>query len=542
MGNNMEDLLLNFDDSSSVESDDERVEEVPAPKAFEAQASKARPSLASPRAHTGSPVHDHQHRAQTGGQNTNESLQKTQRQPQQRQSQDVPQSTIRGPPSTKNSGPGRSMERAKVGSTRAKLSDSDRVKLYMKFVGRLVEYIKRTNTKLYNRAKFIVQECAQRKRRGDHKYASPLLCLHTMDSRLRKVIPPNYWNTVKKSLQQESRKKASKSSRTESGRDSQVRNPTKATVNSPESKTSTQANDYGASENASVQTGVLKRGNTAQRRTTTTDDRRIRFAPSESQEAQGTELVATGGARSFPRPRWGATNIVTDHEARQIVQRCDRRLERMTPPDFSPPTPAREPPTTAARYTTQLVNPIATERDEIAAAISEGAQAYIQSILKEAATSARLRLKLDEVRIWMEEEVTVSTASYLETAPESLDCDAPRQEVATEANAATNIKPTEEVYAPAAEPVVPSRIRGIDQSVLEVAKSWSDVLFDEAEGSASLLVDDDGRGTRAQHEPAVAGRKPKSARLGVGDIHVGMQQALSPGQYRSARLPGVFAC
>ena len=239
----------------------------------------------------------------------------------------------------------------------------------------------------------------------------------------------------------------------------------------------------------------------------------------------------------------------------------EKKLYGSTGSTLVVPTPSGE---KKAMHVTSWFNEDVNEEDCVLAALSEGAQMYLQSILEKAIYCARQRQNVDGIRLWHSQVMSANasssnggkngskgdkdSSSNKEDEPPSLSlrlgCDVQRQVARGEANAALINKRMEEALERQND--LSPRKRVLDEDTLEEATSMSEIALrprlargvDDAEiqaARANEIV-----GGKFASEPPL-GRIPKKAKLEVVDFQNGMHLAMRPGLHRASVVSGAFS-
>lgn len=254
---------------------------------------------------------------------------------------------------------------------------------------------------------------------------------------------------------------------------------------------------------------------------------------------------ATQSTVSFPEEGWSRANLISARNAWAKVRLREKRSigDAAVTQLKMPSTAGTSEPETMP--VTNWHNEDVAEDDGVLAALSEGTQIYIKSVLEKAIQSARQRQQVDGIRLWHQQ--VVSSGSSTIAAPSlqlRLGCDVKRQVARAQANAALTCKRMEEALEHQND--LPSRKRVLDDETLEEATSMSEISLrprlgravEEAQIEAARAGEIAG-GKFAGDPPL--GRIPKKAKLEVVDFQVGMQLALRPGRHRASAVSGAFS-
>lgn len=258
---------------------------------------------------------------------------------------------------------------------------------------------------------------------------------------------------------------------------------------------------------------------------------------------------------SFPRPGWGQENILSVRNAWAKIRLREKKFYGSTGSTLVVPTPSGE---KKAMHVTSWFNEDVNEEDGVLAALSEGTQAYIKSILEKAIYCARQRQNIDGIRLWHSQVINATSSSKNATSGNGNDnskedepsltlrlgCDVQRQVARGAANAALVNKRMEEALERQTD--LPAQKRLLNQENLEEASSMSEISLrprlargvDEAEIEAARA--NEIAGGKFATEPPL-GRIPKKAKLEVVDFQNGMQLVLRPGLHRASVVSGAFS-
>lgn len=258
-------------------------------------------------------------------------------------------------------------------------------------------------------------------------------------------------------------------------------------------------------------------------------------------------------AYSFPRTGWSRKNLVSARNAWAKIRLREKKSHANPASTLALPLSTSTDGEPKTIPVTSWFNEEVAEEDGALAALSEGAQVYMKSILEKAVYCARQRQNVDGVRLWHSTVVSSSSSSSGSSSSSKneppplalrLGCDVPRQVARTEANAALTCKRMEEALERQTD--LPARKRVLDNETLEEANSMAEIALrprlargvDEAEIGAARANEIAG-GKYATQPPL--GRIPKRFKLEVIDFQNGQQLAMRPGRHRASVVSGAFS-
>ena len=250
---------------------------------------------------------------------------------------------------------------------------------------------------------------------------------------------------------------------------------------------------------------------------------------------------------SFPRPNWETDNLVGVRTVWSKVRLREKKLHGSASGPSLLPLPIPITVGTTTRTTlpvTAWFNEDVAAADAALAALSEGAQIYVRTLLEKAIYCARQRQNVDGIRLWHAQVMAHEHDQKEPSLVLRLGCDVSRQVARNQANAALVNQRMEEALERQTD--LPEHKRKLTAAVLDEAHSMSQVALrprlaqgvDTAALEAARLSEVAG-GKYATEPPL--GRVPKRAKLEVVDFQNGMSLALRPGKHWASVVSGAFA-
>lgn len=412
-----------------------------------------------------------------------------------------------------------------------------------------MKYLEQKDPKIHIQVKDIIRDCAQRNSRKESGYESVTAA---MKRRLKEVVNEQYWKRAEVYLEHFLKEKQggkSSSSRPSSARPAV--DPNAARTSSAQHRNIPPA---ARPSQAPPSSSSAARPSSSMPPPDARDDKKARQRPSGG-AARKTASHAKSPTPTSPRfqvddalksvdyvvPYNGSILGDTMHTmltAEQASLLYDVPTRKNLPPSFPIASwrqrnvvPVRAAFVRCERPSDAWVNEdIAVRDDPVLAALSEGAQLYLKSVLEKALYAARQRQNLDAIRLWHQQHSSQPPEISLR-----LGCDVNRQLALAQANDTLAVKRMEAALERRQDSESTDEVT--DETMM-TATSMSDLALKpklssaqtDLEASAKRKLDlFRGQGSR---EPPF-GRVPKEAKIEIEDFQTGMQ-FVEPNRFQKA--------